>query len=73
MTINKQMSFADAVAILAARSGDIDSARWVVANDVSIYAIIDEGDFDGFGDWIAAGDYTGNETAQSIAEEWNSL
>lgn len=69
--INKQMTFAAALAILDAESGDIDSARWVVANDVSSFAIIDEDNFDGFGDWIAAGEYTGGETPESIAAEWN--
>jgi peptide subunit release factor 1 (eRF1) len=32
-----------------------------------------EADTDGMGDWIANGDWDGNETPQQVAEEWDEL
>lgn len=66
----KPMNFQDAITILATRSGDIDEARSVVTR--AVLEIVGGRDDDGaLGDWIAAGEYSGNETAQSIAAEWS--
>lgn len=66
----KPMNFQDAITILATRSGDIDEARSVVTR--AVLEIVGGRDDDGaLGDWIAAGEYSGNETAESIAAEWS--
>jgi len=72
------MDFHEAITILAQGRGvdpaiewdaQIDQARTVVTR--AVLAVVGGRDDDGrLGDWIAAGDYTGNETAESIAADW---
>lgn len=73
------MTFQEAIQALAQGRGidpepewdaTIDEARHVVAVEV---ASLCKTDTDGIGDWISAGDYSGSETAESIAVEWDSL
>lgn len=64
------MTFQEAIQILINRDEDqIDEARSVVTR--AVLAIVSGSDDDGaLGDWIANGEYTGNETPESIAAEW---
>lgn len=39
---------------------------------VTEVAAVAETNTDGLGDWIESGDYTGTETPESIAVEWDS-
>lgn len=74
------MTFKEAIATLAQGRGTdptvewdatIDSARSVVTR--AVLSVVGGRDDDGaLGDWIASGDFSGNETPQSIAREWKS-
>ncbi len=50
--------------------GDQSDARAVVAD--AVWPLC-ETDTTGLEDWISSGDYTGNETPESIAVEWDEL
>jgi len=72
------MTFQEAINTLAQGRGtdptiewdaQIDEARSVVTR--AVLDIVGGRDDDGaLGDWIAAGDFSGDETANSIAAEW---
>jgi len=64
------MTFQEAIAILISRDEDqIDDARSIVTR--AVLDIVGGRDDDGrLGDWIAAGDYYGDETPELIAKEW---
>jgi hypothetical protein len=66
------MEFNQAIAILAqgSKHDQIDEARSVVTR--AVLEIVGGRDDDGaLGDWIAAGEFSGSETAESIAAEWS--
>lgn len=67
----RTMDTQTAILILAGKSkGNIDNARQALA--AAVLAECEYGDPDSsLMDWIAAGSYTGNETVESIAEEWD--
>lgn len=68
------MEFTTAINILrgAIPAGDdqIDNARTFVCRAVCDVLDTPYRDSDDLCDWIIAGEFTGNETAQSIANEW---
>lgn len=70
------MTFEEAITILAATgsfngSEKSDEARSLVTRTVR--SLVRKVQYeDSFGDWIANGDYTGNETAERIAAEWDA-
>jgi hypothetical protein len=64
------MEFNKAISILKTGDGnDVDEARHVVTVEVAEHCTKST---DNLGDWIANGSYTGSETPQSIAAEWDS-
>ena len=64
------MNAHEAVEILATRQGNIDEAIQELAAAVEMES--EYGDPDGsLTDWIAAGSYTGSETVESLAAEWD--
>lgn len=70
------MTFEQAITILATTgsfngSAESDEARSLVARTVRglVRTVRFE---DSFGDWIANGSFSGNETPESIAAEWDA-
>lgn len=66
------MNAQNAIAILAgAVSGDVDEARTALAAAVTLESKVGDPD-DSIMDWIANGSYSGGETVESLAVEWDS-
>ena len=65
------MNAQQAIAILAGKAnGNRDAA--IQELSVAVAAESEYGDPDSsLGDWLAAGEYTGSETVESIAAEWD--
>ena len=64
------MNAQEAIKILAGAPGNKDEA--VQELSVAVLSESEYGDPDSsLTDWIAAGQYTGNETVESIAAEWD--
>lgn len=64
------MTTKQAIAILAGAVGDKDEA--IQELSAAVLAESEYGDPDSsLSDWIAAGDYSGSETVEGIASEWD--
>ena len=65
------MTAEQAIQVLAGtQTGSRDEAIQVLASAVTLESEYGDPD-DSIMDWIAAGDYTGDETVESIAAEWD--
>lgn len=67
------MNWNEAIAIMATPRSERDDVAELDAIREIALIIVDlcTDDVSGLYDWIAAGDYSGNETPKSLAAEWN--
>ena len=74
------MTFQEAINVLAQGRGIDPTVEWDAAIDEALtivtravlYIVGGRDDNGELGDWIAAGNFTGSETAESIAAEWGN-